>query len=67
LIEEQWQAHERLQQAGVFCPHIFHRNGAPILAFRKAWRNACAAAGVPGTIRMTAAGRLSATLCGPRV
>jgi integrase len=50
LIEEQWQARERLKQADVICPHIFHRNGAPILAFRKAWRTACASAGVPGKI-----------------
>jgi integrase len=40
-----------LQARGVRnCPYIFHRNGARIRAFRKAWENACAAAGVPGKI-----------------
>ena len=28
------------------CPLVFHRDGLPIGDFRKAWRRACAAAGV---------------------
>ncbi len=31
-------------------PHVFHRDGQPIKSFRRAWRTACAAAGVPGRI-----------------
>src|SRR5205085_420851 len=41
---------------------VFHREGSPIVDFRKAWRNACAAAGVPGRLlhdlRRTAARNL---------
>ena len=29
---------------------VFHRNGRPIKDFRKAWADACQAAGVPGMI-----------------
>jgi integrase len=29
---------------------VFHRNGRQIKSFRKAWANACEAAGVPGRI-----------------
>ena len=31
-------------------PWVFHRQGKPIKSFRKAWTNACKAAGVPGRI-----------------
>jgi len=31
-------------------PHVFHRDGAPIKSFRRAWLSACATAGVPGRI-----------------
>ena len=50
LIEEQWQERERLATAGTICPHVFHRQGVPLRVFYKAWRTACAAAGVPGKI-----------------
>src|SRR5581483_1697292 len=32
------------------CPHVFHRNGHPVRDFRAAWKNACAAAGMPGRL-----------------
>ena len=41
---------ERVQRAGTICPWVFHRNGKPIQSFRKAWRRACTAAGLPGRI-----------------
>ena len=50
VIDEQWTAHERLRKAGVICPWVFHREGTPITAFRKAWHAACTTAGVPGKI-----------------
>jgi integrase len=30
------------------CMYMFHRDGTPLGDFRKAWRNACAAAGLVG-------------------
>ena len=35
---------------GRICSWVFHRNGRPIKSFRKAWQEACAAAGVPDRI-----------------
>ncbi len=35
---------------GMICPWVFHRAGRPIKDYRKAWANACTAAGVPGRI-----------------
>ena len=32
------------------CPWLFHRNGEPILTFRKAWAKACETAGLRGKI-----------------
>ena len=32
------------------CPWVFHRNGRRVKGFRKAWANACVAAGCPGMI-----------------
>jgi integrase len=34
----------------VLCPYIYQRTGKPIRIFRKAWINACKAAGCPGRI-----------------
>jgi integrase len=42
--------HERLKKAGRIVASVFHRNGEPIKHFRKAWTNACEAAGVSGKI-----------------
>ena len=51
VIDTQWQEHLRLEEKGVLCPYVFHRNGKPIRSFRKAWKTACTTAGVPGRIR----------------
>lgn len=32
------------------CPFVFHNDGQPIGDFRKAWRNACKAAGLEGLV-----------------
>ena len=50
LIDVQWREHERLKEAGVICPFVFHRNGKPIRDFRGAWEAACKAAGCPDKI-----------------
>ena len=50
VIDQQWHEHEQLKAAGVICPWLFHRNGEPILNFRKAWAKACQTAGLPGKI-----------------
>ncbi len=51
LLEAQ-RAHTDAVQRTVeaIIPHVFHRDGRPILYFQKAWRNACTAAGCPGRI-----------------
>jgi integrase len=50
------------RERGAIVPHVFHRDGKPVLYFRKAWLNACKAAGCPGRIvhdfRRTAARNL---------
>jgi len=50
LIDDQWRQHEALQKDETICRFVFHRNGRRIKAFRKAWANACEAAGFPGRI-----------------
>jgi integrase len=51
LLEAQRATTEAVQRAkGIIIPHVFHRNGRPILDFRKAWAAACKAAGVPGRL-----------------
>ena len=40
----------RLAKRRLDCPYVFHRNGKPIGDFRKAWRTACEAIGLPGRI-----------------
>lgn len=50
LIEEQWRQHEALRKAGTICRFVFHRHGKRVRGFRKAWANACQAAGFPGRI-----------------
>jgi hypothetical protein len=43
---------ERLKKAGRVVRHVFHRDGLPICTFRRSWRTACRAAGVPGRSRI---------------
>jgi integrase len=40
----------RLSTRRLDCPLIFHRQGQPMGAFRKAWANACKKVGVPGLL-----------------
>lgn len=55
LIERQWAEHLEWYPE---CPLVFHREGRRIRDFRKAWRNACHAAGlaarIPHDFRRTA-------------
>lgn len=47
LIERRWQARQATATAGGPLAHlVFHRDGRPLVDFRKRWRAACAAAGV---------------------
>ena len=39
-----------LRKRGIICPWVFHRGGKPIKEFRRSWKTACKAAGVPGKI-----------------
>jgi len=51
LLELQKERTDALQQSsGMIIPWVFHRNGRRIKDYRKAWKNACAKAGVPGRI-----------------
>jgi integrase len=60
LLEVQHVEHKKLKQAGTIEPWVFWRMVAegrggpktpqPIIAFGKAWKNACKAAGCPGRI-----------------
>ncbi len=52
LIERRWQARSVTAPDGAvhLSPRVFHRAGRPIGDFRKAWRSACTAANVPGTL-----------------
>jgi integrase len=51
LLEEQKAATKAIEAAkNLICQWVFHRNGRPIKSLRKAWENACVAAGVPGRI-----------------
>ena len=59
LLELQRQDTTQLElERGAIVPWVFHRNGHPIIDFRKAWSNACSAAGVakriPHDFRRTA-------------
>jgi integrase len=51
LLDTQKAATKAVETAqGLICQWVFHRKGRPIKNFRKAWENACKAAGVPGRI-----------------
>lgn len=59
LLEVQRQDTTQLElDRGAIVPWVFHRNGHPIIDFRKAWANACTSAGVakrlPHDFRRTA-------------
>jgi len=57
LLQTQYAEHERLKKEGILEPWVFFRmvaegrggelNPRPIVAFTKAWKNACRAAGCP--------------------
>jgi integrase len=50
-LEAQRAATDELQRkTSSIVPWVFHRNGRRLNGFRKAWRSACTAAGVPGRI-----------------
>ena len=51
ILKDQRSKTEALQrEQGMICPLVFHHAGRPIRDYRKAWANACEAAGVPGRI-----------------
>lgn len=50
VIDAQWASHEQLKAAGAICPMVFHRGGAPIATFQKAWSDARTDAGCPGKL-----------------
>jgi integrase len=52
LIERRWTAREyrTVDRETALSPLVFHRAGRPVGDTRKAWANACAAAGVPGIL-----------------
>jgi integrase len=50
VLEAQRAKAEALKKEGVICPWVFHRKGKPIRYFRRSWKSACKAAGVPGRI-----------------
>ena len=41
---------DMLNERGMVCPWVFHRNGRPMRSFYGAWRTACRAAGYPQRI-----------------
>ena len=52
LIERRWKLREYVTPDGTsrLAEHVFHRQGRPIVDFRKAWKAACVAANVPGRL-----------------
>jgi integrase len=52
LVERRWAARVVPDPNGTtkVSPFVFHRDGAPIVDFRKAWATACEKAGVPGRL-----------------
>ena len=52
IIERRWRGREYQVVGGgtALARHVFHRHGTPVGDFRKAWRNACMAAGVASAI-----------------
>jgi integrase len=52
LIARRWEGRQYQDADGTprIADLVFHRHGAPLGDFRKAWRTACEAAGVPGLL-----------------
>lgn len=50
VLKEPLVIHETLKKDETICPHVFHRDGARLVHFRAAWRNACKATGCPGAL-----------------
>ena len=50
LLEDQKAKTDALKKKGIICPWVFQRKGEPIKEFRRTWKSACIAAGVPGRI-----------------
>ena len=50
LLESQKAKADALRKKGIICPYVFNRKGRPIKEFRRTWKKACIAAGVPGRI-----------------
>jgi integrase len=51
ILEQQRAETDRVQkETGTIIRHVFHRQGKPIKSFRRVWKTACKAAGVPGRI-----------------
>ena len=52
LMDRQRERTSAIEQAkGIIIPHVVHRNGAPIRAFRRAWAAACVGAGLGHEVR----------------
>lgn len=50
LLEQRERTEALQREAGRIIPQIFHRDGRPIKAFRRAWISSCRKAGVPDRI-----------------
>jgi integrase len=51
LLEQQRSYSDRIQkEQGRIVPEVFHREGQPIKHFRRSWKTACRAAGIPDRI-----------------
>jgi integrase len=50
LLGTQKAKADALKKKGIICPYVFNRKGKPIKEFRRTWKRACKAAGIPGRI-----------------
>lgn len=52
LIERRWNARtiQKKDETTKLSAHVFHRNGEPVVDFRKPWKEACAKAKIPGRL-----------------